>query len=366
VTSPLSDTHDELRAVARDLLGKTAPRAAGGGTSGQPDWRLLADSGWLGLEIPEAAGGAGATFAEVAVILEEMGRAATPGPYLGSVVLGAGALTLAEPTAERDRLLGQLAAGETVIAVAVATGDRGAVADPVPFRLERSAGRVRLHGRATFVPDAADAGRLLLLARDPDGSPVLIDVTAGGAIDVAPQPVLDATRGLATISASGLEVTEASVWPFTDDPETSARLLFDRAAVAVACDSLGLAEAMLDATVSYAGVRQQFGRPIGSFQAVKHACADMLVQTRVTRELVAAAVERLASAGGDTATAASMAKSYAGDAAVQLAGKAMQLHGGIGYTWESGIHAYLKRASLNRSLFGSPMAHRTRIARRYR
>jgi alkylation response protein AidB-like acyl-CoA dehydrogenase len=126
---------------------------------------------------------------------------------------------------------------------------------------------------------------------------------------------------------------------------------------------------MLDATVGYARVREQFGRPIGSFQAVKHACADMLVQVSVARELVAAAVHQLAAGhpGHPEATvAASMAKSYTCAAAVAVTGKAMQLHGGMGYTWESGIHAYLKRATLNRSLFGSSAAHRRQLAARYR
>ena len=141
------------------------------------------------------------------------------------------------------------------------------------------------------------------------------------------------------------------------------RRLRDRAAVAVACDSLGISEAMLSATVAYAKVRQQFGRPIGSFQAVKHACADMQVHIAVSRQLVRAAIESVVHGRDDGA--ASMAKSYACTAAVDIAGKAMQLHGGIGYTWESGIHVYLKRAALNRSLFGSPAAHRKELAKRY-
>jgi alkylation response protein AidB-like acyl-CoA dehydrogenase len=125
-----------------------------------------------------------------------------------------------------------------------------------------------------------------------------------------------------------------------------------------------VAEAMLSATVDYVKVRQQFGRPIGSFQAVKHACADMLVQTSVARQLVNAAVTQVAE-GADASVAASMAKSYACGAAVDVVGKAMQLHGGIGYTWESGVHAYLKRAMLNRALFGSPVEHRRLLAARY-
>jgi alkylation response protein AidB-like acyl-CoA dehydrogenase len=159
-------------------------------------------------------------------------------------------------------------------------------------------------------------------------------------------------------------VAVSELWRFDGDPAVQVRRLADRAAVAVACDSLGLADAMLAATVSYAKVRTQFGRPIGSFQAVKHACADMLVRVCVARQLVTAAVEALSDTG-DGSAAASMAKSYACAAAVDVAGKAMQLHGGIGYTWESGIHTYLKRAAFNRSLFGSPSAHRRRLGRRY-
>jgi alkylation response protein AidB-like acyl-CoA dehydrogenase len=175
--------------------------------------------------------------------------------------------------------------------------------------------------------------------------------------------VLDETRRLATVSAEAAEV--AQVLRFDGDPHEQVRRLLDRAAVAVACDSLGLSEAMLAATVAYAKVRSQFGRPIGSFQAVKHACADMQVAIAVSRQLVSAAVEAVAEDRPDTGAAAAMAKSYACSAAVDIVGKAMQLHGGIGYTWESGIHVYLKRAALNRSLFGSPAAHRRQLAQRY-
>jgi alkylation response protein AidB-like acyl-CoA dehydrogenase len=224
-----------------------------------------------------------------------------------------------------------------------------------------------VHGRAAFVPDAAEASRLLLLALDPSGMPVIVAAepqTSG--LGLTAQPVLDATRRLALLTADNVEVPETSVWRFAGDPQVAVGRLLDRAAVAVACDSLGLSEAMLDATVAYAKVRHQFGRPIGSFQAVKHACADMLVQVAVSRELAAAAVGQLAAEDPGATVASSMAKSYATSAAVDVVGRAMQLHGGMGYTWESGVHVYLKRAALNRSLFGSPAAHRRRVAGRYR
>jgi alkylation response protein AidB-like acyl-CoA dehydrogenase len=308
--------HDELRSVAADLLAKD--RAV--------DWPAIVDAGWVGLEVPERLGGAGVTFAEVAVICEEMGRAASANSYLGSAVLAIGTLNALHPSDTRDRLLAGAASGSIRVAIALEPFD--------------------------FVPDAEGADWILMIA---NGG------VADAAVRVTPQPVLDETRRLAMVTADELEVSD--VLRFAGDPEAQVRLLRDRAAVAIACDSLGLSEALLSATVSHAKVRQQFGRPIGSFQAVKHACADMLVKISVARQLVSIAIESVVQGRNDAA--ASMAKSYACSAAVDIAGKAMQLHGGIGYTWESGIHVYLKRATLNRSLFGSPAAHRKQLAKRY-
>jgi alkylation response protein AidB-like acyl-CoA dehydrogenase len=308
--------HEELRSVAGDVLAKD--RAV--------DWSVLVDAGWIGLEVPERFGGAGATFAEVAVVCEEMGRAASTNSYLGSAVLAVGALKALQPSDPRDRLLADVSSGAVRVAVALES-------------LE-------------FVPDADGADRVLVIA---DG------VASVAAVTATPQPVLDETRRLSTLD--GLEVSE--VLPFDGDPDAAVRRLRDRAAIAIACDSLGLSEAMLSATVGYAKVRHQFGRPIGSFQAVKHACADMLVSISVSRQLVEAAVHAIAEERVDAGVAAAMAKSHTCAAAVDIAGKAMQLHGGIGYTWESGVHVYLKRAALNRSLFGSPAAHRKELAKRY-
>src|SRR5690606_38433400 len=147
--------HDARGAVPGHLVAGTRPPAAGGGPVA-PEWALLAEAGWLGLEVPERLGGAGATFAEVAVVLEELGRVAAAGPFLGGAVLGPAALGLAEPAPVRDELLASVAAGRTVVAVALPTGDADP-AGPLPFRLERSRGALRLAGRAAFVPDAAVA-----------------------------------------------------------------------------------------------------------------------------------------------------------------------------------------------------------------
>lgn len=327
-----TEFHDELRAVACDLLAKDR----------EPGWQELVDAGWVGIEVPDDLGGAGASFAETAILLDQIGRAAGATGYLGNGVLTVGALA-ATAGPDSETLLGQVARGE--LRMAVAFGE---------FALDGS----RLSGHAEFVPDAVGTDHLLVVAGSATGTGLALVPSRELTVEV--QPVLDETRRLATVTADAAPV--ATVLGFAHDRGVAA--LLDRAAVAIACDSLGVAEQMLTATVDYVRVRHQFGRPIGSFQAVKHACADMLVHIEVSRRLVADAVA-LVAAGGDTEIAAAMAKAHATSTAVTVAGKAMQLHGGIGYTWESGIHAYLKRAALNRSLFGSPAAHRKKLAQRY-
>ncbi|MDQ2638597.1 MAG: acyl-CoA/acyl-ACP dehydrogenase, partial [Actinomycetota bacterium] len=293
MNTEFSEFHDELRSVAGDLLGKD--RAV--------DWPTLVEAGWPGLEVPEEFGGAGATFEEVAIVCAEMGRAASATSYLGSAVLAVGTVNALQPSNARDDLLRDIASGAARVAVALEPYD--------------------------FVPDADGADRVLVVT----GSGV-----AEPAVTVTAQPVLDETRRLAKVSVAG---HPGEVLRFATDPDAAIARLRDRAAVGVACDSLGLSEAMLSATVDYAKVRQQFGRPIGSFQAVKHACADMLVSIAVSRQLVAAAVRAVAGDDPHAGVAAAMAKSHACGAAVDIVGKAMQLHGGIGYTWESGVHVYL-------------------------
>lgn len=310
-----TEFHDELRSVTGDLLAKDR----------SVEWSTLVDAGWVGLEVPEEFGGAGASFAETAVVCEELGRAASATSFLGGAVLAVGALNALQPSATRDELLGDIATGVTRVAVALEPYD--------------------------FVPDTEGADRILIVT---DRGVAVTEQRA------TPRPVVDETRRLAAVKPDA-EVIEILPFAGDDGPQR----LRNRAAAAIACDSLGLSEAMLAATVGYVKVRQQFGRAIGSFQAVKHACADMQVGIAVSRPLVGAAVRAVAEDAHDAAVAVAMAKSYACSAAVDIAGKAMQLHGGIGYTWESGIHVYLKRAVLSRALFGSPAEHRKRLAQRY-
>jgi alkylation response protein AidB-like acyl-CoA dehydrogenase len=365
MSEPFAELHEEMQAVTRSVLSRPDVGRSADDFGRPLDWKLLADLGWLGLEAPEVLGGSGGSFAELAVLLHEMGRAAARTSVLGSVTLGIGALNLVNPITARDSLLREVATGESRVAVALATGEclKGPVS---PYVLEGMRNSRRLCGEGSFVPDAVEADRVLVLAMDQEEGVFIICCQRDSpGLQVEPQPVLDGTRSLATVIANDVLVTEESILRFGDDPEVAARRLIDRAALAIACDSLGLAEAMLDTTVAYVQVRHQFGRPIGSFQAVKHACADMLVQVSVCQELLSDAIEAVVDGSADAPFAVSRAKSHICEAAVWVVGKAMQLHGGIGYAWDTGIHVYLKRASLNRSLFGAARAHRARLASRY-
>ncbi|PSR64807.1 acyl-CoA dehydrogenase [Nocardia nova] len=356
-----AELHDDLRAVARRVLGATAP--------GEPqDWTPIAASGWPGLEVAAEFDGAAATFAEVAVVLREMGRALTRSPYASMAVLALPALAAVAPGAARDRLL-RAAADGAAVPIVVAGGEAGPPwgrsGGFVPFRMERRDDAMYICGATEFVADITAATTLLIPAAEPDGSTVLVAVSPGApGIAVAEQPILDGTRTVGAVRAEDAPIEAESVWRWADaDP---LRALFERAALATAIDSVGLAEAALDATVTHVRTREQFGRPVGSFQAVKHACADMLVALRIAGRLVDDAVAAHALGAADAWIAIARAKSHACAAAVDIAGKAMQLHGGMGYTWESGVHRYLERATLNRALFGSPADHRAHLARRYR
>ncbi len=324
MTHEFEEFHDELRSVAGDLLAK----------DGEVGWPLLVDAGWTGLEVSDDLGGAGATFGEVAIVCEEMGRAASTNSYLGSAVLAVGVLNALQPSGIRDALLSDVASGTGRVAVALE-----------PFE---------------FVPDAEGADRLLVVTTDADGTPIVVD-TAG--VTVTPQPVVDETRRLAAVSVDGIE--PGNVLRFDGDPEAASR---------PATRSRGGGRRLRQPRTERGdavgdGVLREGPQPVrsadrffsgGQARLRRHARADL-----VSRQLVGAAVEAIAHDAEDAGVAASMAKSYACTAAVDIAGKAMQLHGGIGYTWESGIHVYLKRAALNRSLFGSPAAHRKRLSQRY-
>ncbi|WP_280459216.1 acyl-CoA dehydrogenase family protein [Nocardia carnea] len=368
MSGDFGEFHDELRTVARELLGKAGDAAV--------EWKALAGAGWTGLEVAAEFDGAAATFTETAILLEEIGRAAARTPYPAVATTGIGALCLLEPNTRRDVVLREtvagtarpvaVLAGNTVPAAGGETACAGTGGIVPTFELDQTGKATLLSGSAEFVLDAPSATVLLIPARAADGTLGVALADAGSAgLEITGQPVVDETRIFGKVTSWDMALAPESFVPFAPGVADPLRQLYDRAVLAAACDSLGLAAAMLDATVGYTRVREQFGRPIGSFQAVKHACADMLVELTIARQLVAAAVTATAAGTPDSGRSVSMAKSFTGEAAVRIAGGAVQLHGGIGYTWESGLHRYLKRATLDRALYGSPADHRHALARSY-
>jgi alkylation response protein AidB-like acyl-CoA dehydrogenase len=343
------DERDELRTIVRSVLAKESSSARVRSAVEEPAgydasaWRTIAELGWVGLAIPEEHGGAGASFAALGVVLEELGRHVTPGPFLSTAVLGTGVLMDAGATEH----LPAIASGELIVAVSVPFigGDYDVV--------ERDG---RLHGTAGFVLDADSAG-LIIVAAAGAGGPGLYEVARDACV-VEALPTIDMTRRLCRVTFDG--VTPDAKLDASDDVLDR---LFDRAAVALSADCAGGARRVLEMTVEYSKQREQFGRPIGSFQAIKHRCADLLLLVETTQVAVEDACEKIDGPNPvERRTAASLAKSHAGDAYAFAAGDAIQLHGGIGFTWEHDLHLFLKRAKLNQTLFGDSHAHRERLA----
>jgi alkylation response protein AidB-like acyl-CoA dehydrogenase len=356
----LEDLRETVRSVCADAGGTAAVRRLSEGAPGIDAglWEVLGRQvGLAALGLPESAGGIGG-LAEIAAVCEELGRTLAPVPLLSSTVL-AGQLLAGCGTA--GKALAELAEG-AVHAPAVAAPDGTWRADAVPVTVSWQGSVPLLDGTAPFVLDGADAQALVVAAAGADGVDLFLADPRESGVAVRRVPTLDLSRGQAVVTFSRCRARALTAGGEGADVVSRA---LDVALVALAAEQLGGAQAALDMTVAHVRDRTQFGRAIGGFQAVKHACADMAVSIAVSRQLVDAAVEAIAEDRPDAGAAAAMAKSYVGSAAVAVAGKAMQLHGGIGYTWESGIHVYLKRAALNRSLFGSPADHRRELAKRY-
>jgi alkylation response protein AidB-like acyl-CoA dehydrogenase len=355
-----------LRETARDLLeregGTKAARAALEGDAG-PTERLhdqIAELGWAGVEVPEEHGGVGAGFGSLCVILHELGRVAAPGPYASTAVLAIPAVVGASAD-QQARWLPPLAAGE-LKATAVLTGP-GGIPDELGIAARADGDGWRLEGEVGFVPDAETADELLVAAELVDGAGVGLFLVAAGAegLAITGQPSVDRTRRLGQVALTGVDVRADRCLAVPGAAEPLLAKLRARAALAAAADAVGGAERALELTVEYLGQRRQFERPIGSFQALKHRCADMFLALEASRTAVAHAARALERSAPATA-AVSIAKSYAGDAFVRIAGEGVQLHGGIGFTWEHDMHVYLKRARLDQASWGSSLWHRDQLA----
>ncbi|MFD8107986.1 acyl-CoA dehydrogenase [Streptomyces microflavus] len=331
----------------RKLLDAGGPAAPGVRPA---HWEALAGQGLTGIHLPEEYGGGDGGLLDLAVVLEEAAHASLPGPCLATVLVGAVVRRAAGPGT--GDLIRDLASGDRTAALALTPGTL--TATPAP-------GGHRLDGTAPPVLSAEAADLLLLPAVAPDGERwFLVDAGAEG-LTVRPHRSVDPTRPTAEVRAEAVHVPDQRVLPL--DPALDPDLVRDLAAVLLAADACGTAARSLDTAVSHAAVREQFGRPIGAFQAVKHLCADMLVRLEQARALTwdaARAADERPEVRGLTAA---LAAATAPEAAYSCAKDAIQILGGIGFTWEHDAHLQLRRAVLARQLLGTADTHRLRAAR---
>ena len=363
-----SDEQEELRTAVRRFLAEKSPetevRRLMDTTEGYDPavWGQMADQlGLQSLTIPEEFGGSGFTYVELLVVLEEMGAALLCAPFFSSVALGANALlTSGDDDAKKSYLPG-IASGETIATLAI-TEDNGRW-DFGGIELaatEKGDGWV-LDGHKMFVIDGHVADLIMVAART--GAGVTLFAVAGDAAGLTRTalPTMDQTRKQARLEFSG---TPATLIGTEGGAEPGLSKTLDLAAVALAAEQVGGAQHVLDASVEYAKTRIQFGRPIGSFQAIKHKCADMLLEVESAKSAAYYAAWAAAEDSDELPVVASLAKSYCSEAYFHAAAENIQIHGGIGFTWEHPAHLYFKRAKSSELLLGDPSYHRELLAQR--
>jgi len=370
------EAEEELRAAVRDLLQERAGWSAvlaRTETSEPYDtglWRVLAaEVGCAGLLIPESHGGAGASYREAAVVAEEAGRAVAPVPYLGSAVVA----TAAALSAGDAELLSGLADAAVTAALAVPFASKPGVSQPgagktstspaatvrvAPPQPGDAPGQARLTGVVAGVADALPASVLLVPADGVPSGLYAVDAAAPG-LTVAPVVSLDQTRPLADLTLDSVPARPLASGP---DAGRAVAAALAAGAAMLAAEQLGVAERCLEMTVAYLKERYQFARPVGSFQALKHRAADLWVAISQARAASRYAAACLADGDADAPVAVALAKAACGDAATLAAQECVQLHGGIGFTWEHPAHLYLKRATSSSIGFGTPDWHRASLA----
>lgn len=372
----LSPEQEQLQQSARHFLESEWPPAAAHAAfaaehDGYPRalYAKMAALGWLGVLAPAEAGGLGGAFLDAALIMEELGRAAVPGPYFSNTLaiwalrqLGAGAV--------RRHWLPLLASGKSVATLAWFEEDTQSW--PVALQTRVTLGRfgIRVHGTKRFVLDAHVADAMLvvgLLSSGAQRSTALVVVPgAQPGIKIRSMDDVDRTRRTYEVAFDGVTVPRRSLIALGTPADRLLGRVYDAAAVLLAADCLGGAQKLLEMAVDYAKVRQQFGRPIGSFQAVKHRCAEMVAQIEPARSLVWYAAHALDALPRQATCAASLAKGYLSEVYPAVAESALRIHGGIGFTWEHDLHIWFKRAQWNRYAFGNPEWHRERVAQELR
>jgi alkylation response protein AidB-like acyl-CoA dehydrogenase len=332
-------------------------------------WDKLAENGWLGIAFPEEYGGSGLGLVDLVVLMEEVGRAVMPGPFPATVLLGGAAIAEAGSPSQRQEFLPGIAAGDVKATLAATEPNARWDAAGITLAGREERGGFTLSGTKLFVPDAHQADVLVVAARTRDGSTMEDGVslflvpkgTAGVTVRVLPS--VDETRKLCEVAFDNVAVPATALLGDLNGGWPALARVIDRAAVALAAEMCGAAQRVLDMTVEYAKLRVAFGKPIGSYQGVKHKCADMLIEIENAKSLTYYAAWAVDEGEPDAAMAVSMAKAAASDAGRKVCAAGIQLHGGIGMTWEHDLQLYLKRAKASEIAFGDATWHRERIAR---
>jgi alkylation response protein AidB-like acyl-CoA dehydrogenase len=366
-----SEEQQMIRASARALLAgydssrlRSAMRAPGGYDT-QLWQQISGELGWCALAIPDDCGGAGLGWVELCLLQEEQGRRLLASPFFATAALGAAIIRAAPRGAQRTALLQLIAAGRLRIACALTGEDGRPPPHGTSVTLAARDATLTLSGTSDFVIHAEGAERFLVLARDVATaalSVVVIPVQTSG-ITVTPHVMLDLTRPMARVTFDAVAVSSEQLLVPAGGAAGFVAQGLDLARIALAAEALGGAEQILEMTTEYVKQRVQFGRPIGSFQALKHRLADMMVQVEAAKSAAWYAASVADEDGAQLEEAAAIAKSYCCDAFYDCAANAIQLHGGVGYTWEHDAHLYFKRARASASLLGSPAWQRERLLR---
>jgi alkylation response protein AidB-like acyl-CoA dehydrogenase len=363
-----SEEQELLRKSAADFLNKECPmtyvRQMMEDERGYSEelWNKMAGLGWLGLIYPEEFGGAGLSLVELVVVLEEMGRVVLPGPFFSTVALGGLAVLEAGSSDQKQRLLPGIVTGKAKATLALLEENARWDEKGVNVAAEKSGSGYRLSGVKLFVPDAHVADFLVCAARTSEGVSLFLLERQQPGVSTRLLKTMDQTRKLCEVTLDKVQAGAEAVLGMPGKGwEVLARVI-DRSKVALCAEMCGGAQKVLDMSVEYAKVREQFGRPIGSFQAIQHKCANMLVQVESAKSATYYAAWAVSNGAPDAPLAAAMAKAYCSDAYRQVSAEGIQVHGGIGFTWEHDLHIYFKRAKGSEVTFGDATWNRELVA----
>jgi alkylation response protein AidB-like acyl-CoA dehydrogenase len=368
-----SEEQESLRQSARSFLANESPMTyvrqmmedERGFTDAQ--WKKMAELGWMGLLLPEQYGGSGLDFVDLVVVLEEMGRVVLPGPFFSTVILGGVTLLEGGSEPQKKDLLPKLAEGKLRVTLAQLEPNARWDAEGVQLEAKKDGAGWKLSGTKLFVPDAHIADRLIVAARAPGSKGAegvtlfLVDAKAAG-VKTTLLKTMDQTRKLCEVVLDGVAVGADAVLGTAGEGWKLLDRVVDRGKVGISAEMCGGAQKVLEMSVDYAKVREQFGRPIGSFQAIQHKCANMLVEVESSKSATYYAAWAVANDVPEAPLAAAMAKAYTSDAYRHTAGEGIQIHGGIGFTWEHDMHIYFKRAKSSEVTFGDATWNREIVA----